>query len=53
MFLITSVCFDFDRWSLSYGGYKYKEDDLKGTQNHFELARGSSYPGFELLGVKL
>ena len=27
------------------------ENYLKGIKNYFELARGSSYRGFELLGV--
>ena len=27
------------------------ENDLKGTENWFELAGGSSYRGFELSGV--
>ena len=47
---MASVCFDFDRSGSSYRGYKYKENDLKGTRNHFELLGGSSYWGFELPG---
>ena len=27
------------------------ENDLKGNENYFELTGGSSYGGFELLGV--
>ena len=36
--------------SSSYQGQNYIENDLKGNENCFELAGGSSYRGFELLG---
>ena len=38
---------------LSYRGLNYKENNLKGTGIHFELAGGSSYRGFKLLRVEL
>ena len=37
----------------SYREYNYIENDLKGNENCFELAGGSSYRGFELPRVKL
>ena len=37
--------------SSSYWGYNYVENVLKGNENCFELAGGSSYRGFELPGV--
>ena len=37
--------------SSSYQGKKYRENGLKGKNIHFELAGGSSYQRFELLGV--
>ena len=37
---------------MSYQGL-LQRTDLKGNKNYFELARGSSYHGFELPWVKL
>ena len=34
-------------------GINIKKKALKGTKDHFELAGGSSYGGFKLLGVKI
>ena len=49
-----SCCFEPSRekvqviGSLSYRGQNYIENYLKGNENCFELAEGSSYRGFEL-----
>ena len=37
--------------SSTYRGYYYVENVLKGNENSFELAGGSSYRGFELPGI--
>ena len=49
----TTVLFVFDLLSrLDKHGSSYIENDLKGKENWFELAGGSSYHrGFELSGV--
>lgn len=44
---------NIDKHGLSYWGQNDLENDLKGHENYFKLAGGSSYWGFVLLRVRL
>ena len=48
---MESTVFSQLNFGVFLSNYIEIENDLKGNENCFELARGSSYRGFELLGV--